>query len=96
MNIETHNIREGCGFGILQVIWATQMGNYDLMILTKTNILDVVYCMNRLGYDIACFRAAPNVQCVMQGGGFTRERPEICDAEGSDMRDRYNIAAHNI
>ena len=35
-----------------------QLGNYDLMILMDTKILDAVYWKNRLGYDVVCSRAA--------------------------------------
>ena len=52
LNIITYNIRNGRSFGILQSILETHLGDYDLMILTKTKIPYAVYCKNCLGYYI--------------------------------------------
>ena len=38
-----YNILDGLGFGLSQEIWAIKKGNYDLMLLMQTNILDTVY-----------------------------------------------------
>ena len=32
--------------------WYVQIGNYNLMILNEINIMDTVYCHNRMGYTI--------------------------------------------
>ena len=36
-----------------------QIGNYDIMILTETKILDALYYKNQLGYNVTCLRALP-------------------------------------
>ena len=42
INLGMYNIRDGCGFALPQVIQDVDKGNYDLMLLTETNIPDVV------------------------------------------------------
>ena len=44
LNHLMYNIRYGQGFILPQAIWAVQLGNYDLMLLTETNIPYGVYC----------------------------------------------------
>ena len=48
----TYNIRYSHGFGLLQALWVEHMGNYDLVLLADTKILDTVYWKNRLMYDV--------------------------------------------
>ena len=48
LNLGTYNIWYDCGFGIPQAICSIEQGNYYLMLLTETNILDAVYFHNRL------------------------------------------------
>ena len=38
------------------------------MLLTETNILNAVYCHNRLGYDIVYSKATVNTTGGFQGG----------------------------
>ena len=52
LNLGAYNIRDGRGFGLPQVIHAVERRNYDLILLTETEILDALYCFNRLGYDV--------------------------------------------
>ena len=42
LNLGAYNIRDGRGFALPQVIQDVDKGNYDLMLLTETNIPDVV------------------------------------------------------
>ena len=53
------------------------MGNYDVMLLAETKILNAVYCKNRLIYDVVCSRATPTASRGAQGGVglVTREIP---------------------
>ena len=51
-----------------QAIWAVERGNYDLMLLTETNIMDAVYCRNRLGYYVVCYKATVTSDRGAQGG----------------------------
>ena len=60
-------IQDSCGFGVPQEIRETHMGNYDFVILIETEILDAVYCNNRLGYDVACLRSDPTAVFGVQG-----------------------------
>ena len=46
----------------------TQMGNYDLVILTEKNIQWALYCKNCLGYDVGCLSMDPTVAAGAQGG----------------------------
>ena len=59
----------------MQAIWATHLGNYDLMILTETKIPNAVYYKNRMGYYIVCSRVFPAAPGGMQGfvGLLTRD-----------------------
>ena len=41
-----YNIRDSQGFALHQGIWDVQLGNYDLMLLMETKILDQAYCHN--------------------------------------------------
>ena len=69
INLWTYNIQDGCGFGIPQAIQAVERGNYDLMLLTDTNITDAVYFHNCLVYGVVCSRASFTTSGVSQGGG---------------------------
>ena len=62
------NIRDDQGFGIAQAIWAVQVGNFDLIILTDTNITNEAHCRNRLGYDVVCSLAITTAYDGAQGG----------------------------
>ena len=42
LNLGTYTIRDGCGFGLPQEIWAVKQGNYDLMLLAEMKIPDEV------------------------------------------------------
>ena len=61
LNLIIYNVLYSRGFGLLQAIRATQIGNYDLVKLMETNILDAIYCKNSLLYDVACLRLVPNI-----------------------------------
>ena len=78
LNIGTCNIPYGRGFGLPQSIWAMQLGNYDLMLLTETKIPNVVYCQNLLRYNIVCSQEVGTAAGGEQGwvGLILRERPE--------------------
>ena len=67
MNIGMYNIWDYWSFGILHAIRVTQLGNYDLMIVTETKTLDKVYCKNRLVYGVACLGAVPTAAGSMKG-----------------------------
>ena len=42
LNMGTYNIWDGHGFGLPQAIPSVKQGNYKLMLLTETNIPDMV------------------------------------------------------
>ena len=69
LNLSTYNIQDRHGFGLLQAIRLVHLGKYDLMLLTDTKILDVVYCKNHLGCDIIFSRATPTTSGGAQRGG---------------------------
>ena len=50
--IRTLNIRDDRDFGLAQDIWVVERGGFKVMILTKTKISKMLYCWNRLGYDV--------------------------------------------
>ena len=52
MYLGTFNICNGRVFGLVQGIRAVQIGGFDLMILTETNITERDYCCNILGYNV--------------------------------------------
>ena len=56
------------GVGIAHVIWAVQVGGFDLMVLTETNITNQAYCRNRLGYDVVCSPDITTDDGTVQGG----------------------------
>ena len=56
-NLGTYNIRYIRGFVLPQAIQVVQLGNYDLMLLTDTNILNKTYYHNHLGYNVVCSQA---------------------------------------
>ena len=65
-----HNIWDGRCFGLLQAIRAMQLRKYNLILLTKTKILDVVYSHNCLGYDILFSHlVGTTARGVARGGG---------------------------
>ena len=45
-----------------------QFNNCDLMLLTKKNIPNEMYCHKRLGYNIMCSQAVGNMAGGVQGG----------------------------
>ena len=49
LNLGMYNIRYGREFGLPQEIRVVDRSNYDLMLLMENNVLDAVYCRNRLG-----------------------------------------------
>ena len=55
-----------------------QLGNYDPMLLTETNIPYDAYFHNRLGYDIVCSQVVGTAARAVYGGvGLVmRERPD--------------------
>ena len=67
LNLGVYNIRYGCGFVLPHVIWAVKPGNYYLMLLMETNIIDVVYCSKLLGYNVVCSKATLTADRVAQG-----------------------------
>ena len=52
INLGTNNIWDGRGFAPPQAIRAVEQGNYDLMILVETKVLDALYLHNHLGCDV--------------------------------------------
>ena len=75
--IRNLNTRDSRGLGLTQAIQAVERGDFDVMILTKTNIFTTAYCRNRLGYKATCSAAQPSSARGSQGGvGLVRrERP---------------------
>ena len=65
------------GFELAQSIRAVERRDFDLMLLTKTNISMTAYCWNRLGYDVTSSLAQPSSTRGSQGriGLVTGERP---------------------
>ena len=58
LSIETFNIYGGHGIGLVQDIWAVQIGGFDLMVLTERKVTNQAYYHNRLGYYMVCY---PNI-----------------------------------
>ena len=54
LSLGTLNICNSRGSVIVQAIQAVQIGSFDLMILTETNINYQAYCGIRLGYNVVC------------------------------------------
>ena len=75
--IRALNILDGRGFGLAQAIWAVERGGFDVMLLTETKISTMVYCRNRLRYEVTCSTTRPSSARGAQGsvGLVTRERP---------------------
>ena len=66
--IETFNIRNEMGFGLAQAARAVELGGFDFMIPTKTNISTATYFRNRLGYNIVCSTERPTSTSGAQVG----------------------------
>ena len=47
--IETQNILDGWGFGMVQVILDVERGGFGLILLTETKIYTTAYCQKQLG-----------------------------------------------
>ena len=62
------NIRYGRAFGIVQAVRAVELGRFDLMVLTGTNISTSVYCWNWLGCDIVYSLSWPAIARGVQVG----------------------------
>ena len=54
LNSGTYNIQDGRGLGLPQAIRDVQLGNYGLMLLNETKIMDATYWHKLLGYSIVC------------------------------------------
>ena len=54
-------------FSLTQDIWVVQLVNYNVMILTETNISDETYCQNRIGYKVVCLPMTATAARVTQG-----------------------------
>ena len=44
-----------------------QLGNYDLIVMAETNIMDAAYCQNRLRSDVVCSQAVGTTVGRAQG-----------------------------
>ena len=77
LSLGTYNIRDIRDFIRAQAIWAVHLGNFDVMVMTETNITRKAYFRNRLGYEIVCFQDVTTDTGSMQEGVglFIRERP---------------------
>ena len=51
----TYNIWDDHGFRLTQAIQDVKQGNYELIFLTETKILDMMYCRNCLGFDVISY-----------------------------------------
>ena len=69
LNLGTYNIQDCGGFGLPQAIRAVERGNYNLMLLAETKILDAVYCCSRLVYGIVYSKATVTAVGGHRGGG---------------------------
>ena len=78
LNLGMYNIWDGHGYVLPQEIRSVERGNYNLMILTETMFLDVVFFHNHLRYEIVCSKATVNANGGAQRGvGIVpRETPE--------------------
>ena len=65
--IGTLNTRGGRGFRLAQAVRAVKLGDFDLMVLTESNIYTAAYCRHRLGYNIVCSPARPTSASREQG-----------------------------
>ena len=72
LNLGTYNIRDGQGFGLSQEIRAIERGNYNVMLLTDTNIPDAVFCHNFLEYDVVSSKETVTMSEGTQVGGRDR------------------------
>ena len=68
LNLQMYNIQDGQGFSLPQAIRSMQIGKYNLMLMTKTKIMDEEYCHNYLGYDNVCSQAVGTADGGTQGG----------------------------
>ena len=68
LKLRTFNIQDGWVFVLPQVIQAVQLVNYNMMLLTETNIPDKAYFHNYLGCNFVFFQAVG----TMAGGGYQR------------------------
>ena len=77
INLGTYNIWDGRRFRLPQAIGDIEQGNYDLMLLTETNVPEALYCHNLMGYDVIFLRS--NVTTAMGSqrrvGIISRENP---------------------
>ena len=54
LNLRAYNISDG----LAQAIWAVHLRNYNVMMLSETNISDGAYCHKRLRYSVVCSPAS--------------------------------------
>ena len=61
----------------MQAIHAVNIGGFDVMLMTETNITDQAYCRNRLGYSVVCLPEITTTAGGVQGGVVlvVRDRP---------------------
>ena len=69
LNLGKYDIWDGHGFRLLHEIWAVQLGNYDVILLMETKILDYVYCRNRIKHDVVCSKVTPTAAGGERGRG---------------------------
>ena len=69
LNLGTYKIRDSHRRELPQAIWSIKQGNYYLILLTETKILDMLYCRNCLGYKFVFSKAAVAMTGVAPGGG---------------------------
>ena len=62
-----YNIRDDRYFGLAQVIWEVQLGNYDVMILIKTKISENIIVKTVLATTWCVLRQSPRLPEVRQG-----------------------------
>ena len=78
LSLGTYNIRYARGSGLAEAIWLVQLGSFNVMLLTKTNITSKEYFHNRIFYDMLCLPEFTTDTEGAQGGVglVVRERPQ--------------------
>ena len=52
LSLKNYHIRDGWGYGIIEALQVAQIGDFNIMVLTETNITGHVYRLNSIGYDV--------------------------------------------
>ena len=78
ISINTFNIRDGRGLGLVHPTWKVQDGGFNLMVLTDTKVTNQAYSYNRLPYNMVCLPETKADDGLAQGGArlVARNRPK--------------------